>query len=897
MNDNILEPNINGLPPITDWQKVFLVLQQANEAFLRGATLPELGKQIIGDVQIQGADFVDLPVAETTDPVALPIPETGNKFGFLADGKFTQPTGGTLEYSATQWGLTLFDGDKWVKKFTLDLPKNPAENEFGDSTTNPISQAKATELKKVLELDMTEDVLYKNFIISVSGTLQSGTGTMAFIKLKPNIDIDILRDQVLGNRFRVVSLSTPVDRDPAAGDSSTDIINDASNTLKKVSINSGNSNWIGVYLNSTNPFNPAIVIFVKTLGVPKTNILSKDSDLPISSKGAYVEINPIKEILVKLVTYSQKSLGLSTSNTLLANASKTLFFKVSENDPIKISRPAVVGDRFTIFYVNKESEPVAGDPVTVISSNATLLEYNFKSAITGWVGIYFASPTNSDTKPVNVTIESKFKKGELSKSSGGSYDTSVIEMERGSLNSSGRYPYTHTAEWRTSEFYKNFRSSLFIHLSSSLNSSIEINKNDLLDFKVNVLQYNSQFTLIGLSTIETNTANLINGAEYIKIHVTKSDGTDITSLPSVKVSGVFQGEKFCYNAGLYGTTIRTVIEVGNFNGRDMLDLATADQPVQYDSAKYYTHVLIRTPPNYDPNGKPVRVIYFAHSSSGADLGNFNPNYAPYVRYLADEGYMIIDVFAWTNKYPNGIQYMNTPTNIACTNAMYDFISRNFNIKRDGVFIFGKSHGGYQVYAAEYMFAFKTLAAASLAGAIHFANKNYGYHDPDRLASVQDLQVVEDPAPILSAAGSNYNAGARAWFRRNAKYFHGYIPLTLGSLNFDPINAFPDTALVGDQVMFTDLEFTAVSRTPTKTWVSPDDGNISVSGILARKRAVERGAGIFELRYMPSGTADPHHTVDTAGPFIPTITTKYGVIHENIPVAWAEMLQFFKRFEF
>ncbi|WP_312363903.1 M14 family metallopeptidase [Sphingobacterium sp.] len=123
MNDNILEPNINGLPPITDWQKVFLVLQQANEAFLRGATLPELGKQIIGDVQIQGADFVDLPVAEDSTPVALPIPETGNKFGFLADGKFTQPTGGTLEYSATQWGLTLFDGDKWVKKFTLELPK------------------------------------------------------------------------------------------------------------------------------------------------------------------------------------------------------------------------------------------------------------------------------------------------------------------------------------------------------------------------------------------------------------------------------------------------------------------------------------------------------------------------------------------------------------------------------------------------------------------------------------------------------------------------------------------------------------------------------------------------------------------------------------------------------
>lgn len=151
MNDNILEPTINGLPPITDWQKVFLVLQQANEAFLRGATLPELGKQIIGDVQIQGADFVDLPVAETTDPVPLPIPETGNKFGFLADGKFTQPTGGTLEYSATQWGLTLFDGDKWVKKFTLDMPNNTV-NELGVAVDKSLSQDISTQSIKSTSL-------------------------------------------------------------------------------------------------------------------------------------------------------------------------------------------------------------------------------------------------------------------------------------------------------------------------------------------------------------------------------------------------------------------------------------------------------------------------------------------------------------------------------------------------------------------------------------------------------------------------------------------------------------------------------------------------------------------------------------------------------------------------
>lgn len=203
MNDNILEPNINGLPPITDWQKVFLVLQQANEAFLRGATLPELGKQIIGDVQIQGSDFVDLPVAETTAPVALPIPETGNKFGFLANGKFTQPTGGTLEYSSTQWGLTLFDGDKWVKKFTLDLPQVQ-----GVTVINPTGSGIPTEKATA---DYVAPIAYKvdnigKEIASFNPTSSESTGDttnsqfgIGYIFNVKNVSFDKIEGYILGS--------------------------------------------------------------------------------------------------------------------------------------------------------------------------------------------------------------------------------------------------------------------------------------------------------------------------------------------------------------------------------------------------------------------------------------------------------------------------------------------------------------------------------------------------------------------------------------------------------------------------------------------------------------------------------------------------------------------------
>ncbi|NJI75821.1 hypothetical protein HCX49_21730 [Sphingobacterium kitahiroshimense] len=122
----LLDPNFNGLPPVTDWEKVFIALQQANEKVFRGASAKEFGKQVIGDVAIQGADFEDLPIATSSAPVVLPIPQAEMKFGFLANGRYTQPNGPDLEYSTTQWGLTLFDGVRWIKKFTLDLPDNSA---------------------------------------------------------------------------------------------------------------------------------------------------------------------------------------------------------------------------------------------------------------------------------------------------------------------------------------------------------------------------------------------------------------------------------------------------------------------------------------------------------------------------------------------------------------------------------------------------------------------------------------------------------------------------------------------------------------------------------------------------------------------------------------------------
>jgi hypothetical protein len=135
-----IESKFNGYPAVTDWDKAIFLLQQANSVGFNGATKKEIAQVLFGDVAIQGADYEDLPVATSSAPVALPIPEVDLKYGFLANGTFSQPNGPNLVYTGKQWGLVLFSEGKWTKKFTLDLPQAAGTNQIVEGGTEVVNQ-------------------------------------------------------------------------------------------------------------------------------------------------------------------------------------------------------------------------------------------------------------------------------------------------------------------------------------------------------------------------------------------------------------------------------------------------------------------------------------------------------------------------------------------------------------------------------------------------------------------------------------------------------------------------------------------------------------------------------------------------------------------------------------
>ncbi|WP_447766990.1 SGNH/GDSL hydrolase family protein [Sphingobacterium faecium] len=141
---NTLEPNFNGLPKPTDWKKVIVPLQQANEKEFRGATLLELGDNLNIEMSINAQRVPAVPpgalVAGPADrEVFMEIKEPGS---------WTWGTNPPLTNAQGNISTFYWDKTDWKKNDSAALPTTPVSNEFGNSTSLAISQAKVSALNK-----------------------------------------------------------------------------------------------------------------------------------------------------------------------------------------------------------------------------------------------------------------------------------------------------------------------------------------------------------------------------------------------------------------------------------------------------------------------------------------------------------------------------------------------------------------------------------------------------------------------------------------------------------------------------------------------------------------------------------------------------------------------------
>lgn len=122
MNDNILEPNFNGLPKPTDWKKVIVPLQQANEKEFRGATLPELGANLKIEMSVNAQRIPSVP------PGAL-VAGPADREVFMeikVPGSWTWGTNPPLTNAQGDISTFWWDMTDWRKNDRAALPFTPA---------------------------------------------------------------------------------------------------------------------------------------------------------------------------------------------------------------------------------------------------------------------------------------------------------------------------------------------------------------------------------------------------------------------------------------------------------------------------------------------------------------------------------------------------------------------------------------------------------------------------------------------------------------------------------------------------------------------------------------------------------------------------------------------------
>lgn len=133
---NTLEPNFNGLPKPTDWKKVIVPLQQANEKEFRGATLLELGDNLNIEMSINAQRVPAVP------PGALVAGPTDREvfMEIKVAGSWTWGTNPPLTNAEGNIATFYWDKTDWKKNDEVALPTPEGTNKLEEGGTLLINQ-------------------------------------------------------------------------------------------------------------------------------------------------------------------------------------------------------------------------------------------------------------------------------------------------------------------------------------------------------------------------------------------------------------------------------------------------------------------------------------------------------------------------------------------------------------------------------------------------------------------------------------------------------------------------------------------------------------------------------------------------------------------------------------
>lgn len=417
-----------------------------------------------------------------------------------------------------------------------------------------------------------------------------------------------------------------------------------------------------------------------------------------------------------------------------------------------------------------------------------------------------------------------------------------------------------------------------------------------------IYYYDSNFGYLGTDAESTelvaNNSKIVSLAyscSYVKIAFYNTN----TYIPQIKLQGDFQDDWDTFNPRPSDDGYHRISVIVNVTDPTCCDTVTDDGTVEDSPQLLPDYGVICLPPTYTNSGEPTRLIIYCHGAAvnyADDVTRFNSQDLEPEYWLA-EGYAVMDIEG--NPFDNTNEHICIPQTMDCYVAGYKWAIEHYNLRRDGIFVGGRSMGGQNTFnLIRRECPIPVIAACPNSPA---PDLSFGYGDKTRKEFCALHMGFVVPSGFTWSNGT-LTANEIQVLKDNWDKYIKCCPELTACLNLPDKDTLLENPTGTAKIeLWSTLHM--VAKCPVKIFGCNQDPSCPPASTSALLYKMLMNSGqMAELRLFNSnkdytGTGTSAHHYDTQDPALrTTVTTRYGEVMTNVPVVYVEMLQFWRRYE-
>lgn len=182
-----MDSNLNQLAPITDFDKAYILAQQALENGFRGTTFPELYTWLKGKLDLTGlSNTAGLP-EDFPEPGSTLEATNPQNWTILGPGTYNKVISGTITIPSDEFGFTQFDGVDFNRVLRVKIPSPPLSNTIDQTTDKAVTPKGVDDAIGTIKVKTSQLLDKSTFVYGyydADGNPQSSTATIRTTKMK-----------------------------------------------------------------------------------------------------------------------------------------------------------------------------------------------------------------------------------------------------------------------------------------------------------------------------------------------------------------------------------------------------------------------------------------------------------------------------------------------------------------------------------------------------------------------------------------------------------------------------------------------------------------------------------------------------------------------------------------